>query len=182
MDRPAEPWRVKARQWHRAALAMAFLFGSLPLAGRLFLGSWEFDGAAEIACLCLAVAAYLYLAGRARRVTLPDSATMLDRAIQLAAAGDAPGGIALLDEALRLSPRLWQARQYRGQIRLVEGAAAEAALRDFTEAIRLAPREAHLYLLRSHVLTLLGRETAARADRETAALLQEVPEDPRGGD
>jgi hypothetical protein len=33
--------------------------------------------------------------------------------------------------------RLWQARQYRGQMRLVEPGAAEAVLRDFMEAIRL---------------------------------------------
>ena len=171
VDPPAEAWPVRARQWYRAAVALAFLFGSLPLASRLFLGSWGFDGAAEIACLCLVAAAYLYLAGRARRLPLPDSATMLDKAIRLSAAGDTQRGIAMLDEALRLSPRLWQARQYRGQIRLGEWAAAESALRDFSEAIRLAPNEAHLYLLRSHVFTLLGRDSSACADLEAAARL-----------
>jgi Flp pilus assembly protein TadD len=72
---------------------------------------------------------------------------------------------------LRLSPRLWQARQYRGQMRLVEPDAAEAVLQDFTEAIRLAPEEHHLYVLRSHIFTLLGRDSSARADLEMAARL-----------
>ena len=89
----------------------------------------------------------------------------------LAASGETGRGIALLNEALRLSPRLWQARQYRGQIRLGEPDAAESALQDFTEAIRLAPDEPHLYILRSHVFTLLGRESSARADLEAAARL-----------
>jgi hypothetical protein len=73
---------------------------------------------------------------------------------------------------LRLSPRLWQARQYRGQMRLVEPDAAEAVLQDFTEAIRLVPEEHHLYVLRSHIFTLLGRDSPARADLETAARLR----------
>jgi tetratricopeptide (TPR) repeat protein len=96
---------------------------------------------------------------------------MLDEAIRLAASGDTGRGLAVLDEALRLSPRLWQARQYRGEIRLTEPEAAESALQEFTEAIRLAPGEAHLYILRSHVFALLGREDSARADLEAAARL-----------
>ena len=57
-------------------------------------------------------------------------------------------------------------------MRLVEPDAAEAALHDFTEAIRLAPEEHHLYVLRSHIFTLLGRDSSARADLETAARLR----------
>jgi tetratricopeptide (TPR) repeat protein len=171
VESPAGAWPSRARQWCRAALALAFLFASLPLASKLFLGSWGFDGAPEIACLCLVAAAYLYLAGRVRRPPIPDSATILGEAIRLAASGDTGQAIALLDEALRLSPRLWQARQYRGQMRLGEPDAAESALQEFTEAIRLAPGEPHLYILRSHVFTLLGRESAARADLEAAARL-----------
>ena len=174
-DEDAEPladtWASRARQWRRAALALAFLFASLPLMGKLFLGSWGFDGASGIACLCLAAAAYLYFAGRERRPPIPDSATLLDQAIRMAASGETDRGLALLDEALRLSPRLWQARQYRGQMRLGEPGAAEVALQDFTEAIRLAPDEPHLYILRSHVFTLLGRDASARADLEAAARL-----------
>jgi tetratricopeptide (TPR) repeat protein len=161
----------RARQWRRAALGLAFLFASLPLTGKLFLGSWRFDGATGIACLCLAAAAYFHFVGREHRPPIPDSAAMLGEAIRLAAAGETERGLAVLDEALRLSPRLWQARQCRGEMHLAEPDAAESALRDFTEAIRLAPEEAHLYILRSHVFTLLGRESAARADLETAARL-----------
>jgi tetratricopeptide (TPR) repeat protein len=168
---PADEWPSRARQWCRAALALAFVFASLPLASKLLLGNWGFDGAAGIACLCLAAAAYLYLAGRESRPPIPDSATILGEAIRLAASGETDQGIALLNEAFRLSPRLWQAREYCGQMRLGESAAAESALQDFTDAIRLAPAESHLYILRSHVYTLLGRESAARADLETAGRL-----------
>ena len=171
VEPPADAWASRARQWCRAALALAFLFGSLPLAGKLFLGGWGFDGAPGIACLCLVTAAYLYFAGRERRQPIPDSATILGEAIRLAASGETGRGIALLNEALRLSPRLWQARQYRGQMRLGEPDAAESALQDFTEAIRLAPDEPHLYILRSHVFTLLGQKSSARADLEVAARL-----------
>jgi tetratricopeptide (TPR) repeat protein len=171
VEPPADGWASRARQWRRAALALAFLFATLPLAGKLFLGSWRFDGAAGIACLCLAAAAYLYFVGRERRPPIPDSAAILAEAIRLAASGETGRGLALLDEALRLSPRLWQARQYRGEICLAEPDAAESALRDFTEAIRLAPDEPHLYILRSHVFTLLGRDSSARADLEAAARL-----------
>jgi tetratricopeptide (TPR) repeat protein len=168
---PADSWPARARQSYRAALGLAILFASLPLASKLLLGGWGFDDAPAIACLCLVAAAYLYFAGRVRRPPIPDSATMLGEAIHLAAAGDTGRGIALLNKALRLSPRLWQAREYRGQILLGHPDAAESALRDFTEAIRLAPNEPHLYILRSHVFTLLGQESSARADLETAARL-----------
>lgn len=170
-DPLADTWAARARQWSRAALALAFLFASLPLTGWLFLGSWAFDGAPAIACLFLAAAAYLYLAGRERRFPIPDSAAILDQAIRLAASGETDRGLALLDEALRLSPRLWQAHQYRGQIHLGQPDAAESALQDFTEAIRLAPDEPHLYILRSYAFTLLGRDASARADLEVAARL-----------
>jgi len=168
---PADARVPQARRWCRAALALALLFASLPLTARLFLGSWRFDGATGIACLCLIAAAYLYFVGRERRPPLPDSAVILDEAIRLAAAGETERGIALLDKALQLSPRLWQARQYRGQMRLGEPDAVESALKDFTEAIRLAPDEPHLYILRSHVFSLLGHDSAARADLGAAARL-----------
>ena len=171
VEPPADAWASRARQWCRVALTLAFLFASLPMASKLFLGSWGFDGAPGIACLCLVAAAYLYFAGRERRPAIPDSAAILDKAIRLAASGETGRAIALLNEALRLSPSLWQARQYRGQMRLGEPDAAESALQDFTEAIRLAPGEPHLYMLRSRVFTLLGRESSARADLEAAARL-----------
>ena len=181
-DEDVEPqidaWPSRARGWSRAALALAVVFGSLPLAARLIFGDWGFDDAPGIACLFLIAAAYLYLAGRAPQPPIPDSATILAEAIRVAASGDTDRAIALLNEAFRLNPGLWQAREYRGQIRLGESAAGEAALQDFTDAIRLAPAEPHLYVLRSHVLTLLGRESAARADLDTAMRLgREHPED-----
>jgi tetratricopeptide (TPR) repeat protein len=178
---PAVPWASQARQCRRAALALAVLFASLPLVSGLFLGRGGFDGAPEISCLCLFAAAYFHLTGRARRPTIPDSATFLGEAIRLAASGETGRAIAILNKALRLSPRLWQAREYRGQMRLVRPDAAESALQDFTEAIRLAPGEAHLYILRSHVFTLLGREPAARADLEVAARLGGDTGAPAGG-
>jgi len=135
--------------------ALGLLFANLPLAGKLFLGSWRFDGALAIACLCLIAAAYLYFVGREGWPSIPDSAAILDEAPRLAASGRPPGGLALLDEALRQSPRLWQAWEYRGQIHLGEPDATRSALQDFTEAIRLAPDEPHLYILRSHVFTRL---------------------------
>jgi tetratricopeptide (TPR) repeat protein len=168
----ADEWASQARRWCRAALALAFVFAGFPVVGVLFLGRWEFDGSLGIACLCLIAATYLHLAGRSRRPSLADPSTILGEAIQLAASGETDRGIQLLDEVLRLSPRLWQAREYRGQMRLVEPEAAEAVLQDFTEAIRLAPEEPHLYVLRSHIFTVLGRDSSARDDLETAARLR----------
>ena len=168
MEPPAEASASRARQWCRAALALGLLFASLPLAGKLFLGSWRFDGALDIAYLCMLAAGYLYFVGRDRRPTNSDSVEILDKALRLAATGR---GLALLDAALRLDPGLWQAWEYRGQIHLGEPGGTESALKDFTEAIRLAPEEPHLYILRSHVLTLLGQDSFARADLEAAARL-----------
>jgi hypothetical protein len=167
----ADAWPLRARQWCRASLALALIFASLPMASKLILGNWGFDDAPGIACLFAIAAAYLYFAGRVRRPPVPDSATILGEAIRVAASGDTDRGIALLNRAVRESPRLWQAREYRGQMHLGESATAESALQDFTDAIRLAPDEPHLYVLRSHVLTMLGRESAARADLDTAAWL-----------
>jgi hypothetical protein len=174
----ADEWTFQARRWSRVALALAFLFASMPLVGVLFLGSWEFDGSLGIACLFLIAAAYLHFAGRPSRPPLPDPSTILDEAIQLAASGEIDRGCQLLDEVLRQSPRLWQARQYRGQMRLVEPDAAEAVLQDFTEAIRLAPEEYHLYVLRSHIFTRLGHDSSARSDLEAAARLRGDTEAP----
>lgn len=171
VEPPAEALASRARQWCRAALVLGLLFASLPLAGKVFLGSWRFDGALDLAGLCTFAAAYLYFVGRGPRPPIPDSGLILNEALRLAALGATGRGLALLDEALRLDPTLWQAWEYRGQINLGKPDAAESALKDFTEAIRLAPNEAHLYILRSHVFTLLRRDSSARADLETAARL-----------
>ena len=174
-------YRARARQWSRTAFAMAAVFGSLPLAGRIFLGSWEFDGAAGIGCLCLLVGAYFHIVSR-RFPAVPDPATILERAGQRASEGRSDRAIALLTEGIRLSPQLWQAFQYRGELYLRQGDQAEAALRDFSEAIRLAPGEPHLYVLRGNAYGLLGDEPSSRGDYARAnALANENPrpaEDP----
>ena len=163
---------LRARQWCRAALALAVVFASLPLAAKVALGSWRFDDALDIAGLCLFAGGYFYFVGRDRRPQTLDSAVILDKALRFAARGATRRGLALLDEALQLDPTLWQAWEYRGQIHLAEPGGAESAFEDFTEAIRLAPEEAHLYILRSHASTMLGQEMSARADLDTAARLQ----------
>jgi tetratricopeptide (TPR) repeat protein len=148
---------------------MAVVFGSLPVAAKLFLGSWDFDGAAEIGCLCLIAGTYFHVVSR-RFPAVPDPATMLERAGERAAAGRADEAIALLTEGIRLSPQLWQAFQYRGELYL-QDEQLEAAIQDFSEAIRLAPREPHLYYLRGHVYGLLRDETSSQSDYARAARL-----------
>jgi tetratricopeptide (TPR) repeat protein len=143
----------QARQWSRMAWAMAALFASMPAASKLFLGTWGFDGAAEIACLLLILGAYFHIMGRRRSRAIPDQASMLDQAIRLALSGQIDEAIALLTETIRLSPQLWQAHQYRGELYLRQQA-FDAALRDLNEAIRLAPEEPHLYALRGQAQNL----------------------------
>jgi tetratricopeptide (TPR) repeat protein len=154
---------------------MAVVFGSLPLASRIVLGGWGFDGAGEIGCLCLIAGTYFHIVSR-RFPAVPDPATMLERAGQHASAGRSDQAIALLTEGIRLSPQLWQAFQYRGELYLQQGDRVEEALQDFSEAIRLAPREAHLYALRGHAYSLIGDESASQKDyARAAALVGEVP-------
>lgn len=150
------------------AWGLAALLGSLPVVSWLLLGSWGFPEAAELAVLCLLIGGYLEILGHRRWRTLRDDAMVLDRAQSLAAEGRDEEAIARLTQALRISPRLWQAYQYRGQLRTRRPETWQAALADFDEAIRLAPREGHLYALRSHVFSLLGDEASARQDSESA--------------
>jgi tetratricopeptide (TPR) repeat protein len=150
---------------------MAFLFGSLPLAGRIFLGVWGFDGAAGIACLLLIAGAYLHLVSRRRAPAIPDPAAMLDRAGQLVSAGRIDRAIALLTKAIRQSPQFWQAYQVRGELYLQRGADVPGALADFSAAIKLAPREPHLYLLRARAHGILGDELSAQSDYRQASAL-----------
>lgn len=131
------------------ALALALLFASLPVVGRLFLGSWGFPDATLLACLCFLLAAYLYIRGRRSYRAAPDAASQLDGAIQLAASGQTERAIALLTEAIRLNPRLWQALQYRGELYHQLGS-IDAAIRDFDQAIALAPGESHIRVLRGY--------------------------------
>jgi tetratricopeptide (TPR) repeat protein len=131
---------------------MAILFASLPVAGRLLLGEWGFPDATLLSVLCVLAAAYLYFRGRKFRAA-PDPAAMLDQAIQLAASGQSGEAIALLTEAIRVSPRLWQALQYRGEMYLQLGS-VEDAMKDFDQAIALAPEEAHIRVLRGYAESL----------------------------
>jgi tetratricopeptide (TPR) repeat protein len=148
---------MDARRWSRAAWALALVFGSLPVVGRLVEGDWEFIAAAEIACLLLMVGAYFHVRSR-RYLTKPDPATLLDLANQLAANGRSDKAIALLTKTIRQSPKLWQAYQYRGELRLRLGDFHRAA-QDFSDAIRLAPDEPHLRVL-------LDRTSAAQFEPE----------------
>jgi tetratricopeptide (TPR) repeat protein len=150
---------------------MTAIFGSLPVASRIFLGVWGFEGAAELACLCALAGGYLTI--RARRLRrLPDPATMLDEASLLASKGRIDRAIARLTRTIDLSPQLWQAYQYRGELRLRSPESIAEALEDFSAAIKLAPSEAHLYTLRGNAHRLLGDEEAARRDDEIATRLR----------
>ena len=164
-------YHSRLRQWGRAAWGLALLFGSLPLASRILMGTWEFQEAGELSLLCLMLGVYLEILGRRRWRSLRDDALVLERALSLAAEGRTAEAVARLSEALRVSPRLWQAYQYRGQIRLRQPETWQAALSDFDEAVRLAPLESHLYALRSQVFALLGDEASARKDAATAQTL-----------
>ena len=165
--------RARARQWSRTAFALAGLFGSLPLAGRIFLGNWGFDGALELACLFAFVGLYFYLLGH-RLARIPDESAMLQRAIDLAVHGRIENAIDVLSRTVHLSPRFWQAYQCRAELRLAQELPREAA-DDLSAAIRLAPREPHLYRLRAHAFGLLGDEASAAADLQTAAGLEAGP-------
>jgi tetratricopeptide (TPR) repeat protein len=141
-------YRVRARQWSRTAWAMALLFASLPLSSRLFLGSWSFEGAGGIAFVCLLLGTYWHFVARRHR-ELPDPASRLEEAMEAARAGRPDRAIALLTREIRLSPDLWQAWQYRGELHLMQED-WPAALADFEAALRLAPEEEHLRALRDH--------------------------------
>lgn len=140
------------------------------MAGRVLLGDWEFESAAGIACLCLIAGVYFRVLDRRAFRALPDPAAMLDQANQLASAGRADRAIGRLTEAVRLSPRFWQAFQYRGELHLMYGRPGDA-LHDFDQAIAIAPAEPHLYALRAQAHLALGDETAGARDMETASTL-----------
>ncbi len=138
--------RARARQWSRIAWAMSALFASLPVAGRILLGTWGFEGATALACLCLIAGTYLHFLGRRSMPALADPAAMLDEAVQLVREGRTRQAVRLLTRSIRLSPRFWQARELRGRLYLAMGNPG-AALADFTEAVALAPEEPRLRAL-----------------------------------
>jgi Flp pilus assembly protein TadD len=142
----------------------------MPAASRILLGIWGFHEAAAVSVICFFVAGYLYVMSRGRTRAIPDSAQLMDRARGLAASGKPVKAISVLTETLRLDPKLWQAFQYRGELRVSQGD-YEGALSDFSEAIRLAPHERHLYLLRAHVYSEIGQDDPAQHDYGTASRL-----------
>jgi Tfp pilus assembly protein PilF len=144
----------------------------MPVAGKILLGVWEFHEATAIAVICFTIAVYLYLINRGRMRTIPDGAEMMDRALQLAASGKIAKASSLLTKALSLDPKLWQAFQYRGELRVSQGD-YRGGVDDFSEAIRLAPQERHLYLLRAEVYRTMGKESPAQHDYETASRLRD---------
>jgi tetratricopeptide (TPR) repeat protein len=150
-------------QWSRTAFAIALVFGSLPVASRILLGDWEFESAVGIAILCAIAGVYFRILDRRTFRAIPDPAAMLDEANQLASAGRADRAMARLTAAIRLSPRFWQAFQYRGELHLYQQR-PDDALRDFDEAIGLAPAEPHLYALRAQAYLALGDEASSARD------------------
>jgi tetratricopeptide (TPR) repeat protein len=157
---------------------MALLFGSLPVACRIFVGTWGFEDAFEVAGFCLILGTYLHILSRRSLPAVPDAATLLDRANRLAFEGQTDEAILLLTGAIRLSPWLWQAFQYRGELYLLRPESVDAARDDFTEAIRLAPEEPHLHVLRGQAHRLLGDELSARNDCGVASRCPTGPQSP----
>ncbi len=144
------------------------------------MGGWDFAGAADLSCVCLIFGIYFHFVGR-RFSSVPDASSLLDQAHHLAAFHRTEEAIAVLSETIRLSPQLWQAYQYRGELYIRENA-LEPAIHDFTRAIRLAPREPHLYAWRAYARTLLGDQEAARNDYDVAdALASASPPEPGAG-
>jgi Flp pilus assembly protein TadD len=154
-------------------VAIGLLFASMPVAAKILMGVWGFQEAAAISIICFAIAAYLYLLSRGRTRAIPDGAEMMDRARRLAASGKMAKATFVLTKALSLDPKLWQAFQYRGELQVSQGD-YRGALDDFSEAIRLAPQERHLYLLRAQVYRAMGQDTPAQHDYETASQIGDI--------
>ena len=147
--------QMRVQQLSRTAMVLAGLFASFPIAGRLILGKWTFDGAAGLAGLFLVAAVYLHV--RSRRVhTAPDPSAMLDEAIHLIRTNRMDRALRILNRIIAENPWFWQAIHRRGEAHLAR-ADASAALADFNEAIRLAPGEARLVEWRSRAEAMLNR-------------------------
>ena len=131
------------------------------MAARIVLGAWAFQEAGAISVICFAIAAYLHLRSRGRMPTIPDSATLMDRASRLTASVRMAKAISVLTKALGLDRRLWQAFQYRAELRASQGD-YRGALEDVSQAIRLAPREEHLYQLRARLDHAMGPDETSR--------------------
>jgi len=133
----------------------------MPVAARIVLGVWAFEEGAAIAVICFAIAAYLHLRSRSRVPTIPDGAAMMDRAFRLKSSGKMAKAISVLTRTLHLDRKLWQAYQYRAELRAAQGD-YRGALDDVGQAIRLAPKEQHLYLLRARLYQAMGPDETSR--------------------
>ena len=139
----------RLQQLSRTAFALATLFGSFPIVGRLVLGEWAFEGATGIAGLFLTVGVYLHIRSRRMR-TAPDPALLLDDAIAQVHAGELHRAMRLLNRTIAENPWFWQAFQRRGELHFLLGEIA-AATADLDEAIRLAPDEPQLREFRAQL-------------------------------
>ena len=77
----------RARQWRRTAWALAALFATLPIACKIFVGTWGFDEAFDAAGLCAVLGTYFHILSRRSLPAVPDDATMLDRGIRSGSRG-----------------------------------------------------------------------------------------------
>jgi tetratricopeptide (TPR) repeat protein len=161
--------RRRAREWSRAAWALAALFATLPLSSRLFLGVWGFESAGALAAVCAVTGFYLHIQSRRALRELPDPSTLLEEALALGRSGHASEAEAVLTETIRVSPWVWEAFQYRAELRLARGLPREA-IEDLNEAIKLRADEPQLYLLRAQAWSLLGDDAAARLDYDRAGV------------
>ena len=151
--RPEAMNRGRARQWSRTAFALAALFASFPIAGRLLLGEWTFEGATGLAGLWLAIGVYLHIRSR-RMKGDPDPRRYSTKRCNSSRRANPTAPSRCSTVRFRRSPRFWQAYQYRGEARLQFGKVS-AALADIDEAIRLAPRGTAAIRLRSRAESLL---------------------------
>jgi len=134
---------------------LALLFASLPVASKLLLGFWGFEGAIQLAVLCFLAGVYLHFWARRRAKALSDAAAMLGQALQFAGEGQTDRAIALLSKAIHQNRHFWQAYQYRAKLYLERQDSWTRGLADVETALRLAPNEPDLYALRDHARALL---------------------------
>ena len=147
--------RAQARRWSRVSVGAAILFLGMAAGGRILTGNWPFDGSLELSFVCIAVGAVFHVLGMRRFATLPDPSALLNQAFTVASSGRVDGAIEILSKTIAENPQLWQAYQYRGELYLTLRDNT-AAVRDFTDAIRLAPGERHLYELRERAIDTAG--------------------------
>jgi len=76
-----------------------------------------------------------------------------------------------LEEAARLNPDFWEAHYVLARLLLDENLRFREAIGEFTELIRLDPKDGLAYLLRGQCYSGLGKDTEAEGDFSTAIRL-----------